>query len=182
MARRLFLALLLAAGAQMLRLAAVLPDPVASHFGGSGAADGWMSRDAFVGVYAAVVAASLGPLAAVAFGLGRAPVAWINVPHREHYLAPERREATLAALSEYIAALGALALTFLIAVMEMVRVANLATPPRLPDTFIPALALFAVATVVILIRRFPRPAQTTSSSTRPKGGLGEGPGTNHRTG
>ena len=72
-----------------------LPDPVATHFGFGYFANGWMTRDgylrfmlAFATVLPVVIVAMIGWLPRV-FPRG------INIPHRDLWLAPERRGATL---------------------------------------------------------------------------------------
>jgi len=71
------------------------PERVATHFGPSGQADGWMSRGpaaAFQTVLQVVF-----PWFFVAIGqwVGKLPNAMINVPHKEYWLAPDRRQESL---------------------------------------------------------------------------------------
>jgi Protein of unknown function (DUF1648) len=91
-----------------------LPQKVASHFDFYGRANGWMNRDACVhftvGLGFFVPALIIGLMA----GAGKIPVSFINLPHRDYWLAPERRKAALAVLfrsSLWFAALNVLFVT-----------------------------------------------------------------------
>jgi hypothetical protein len=80
-----------------------LPERVATHFGGTGAPTGWMTRVPHeklmlgfgLGVPLFVLLVFLGVRALGGVGL--------NIPHRYYWLSPERREVTL----DFIAAHGA---------------------------------------------------------------------------
>ena len=78
-----------------------LPGKVASHFDMAGHADGWMSRascvDFTIGLGILMPAFIVGIIA----GAGKIPVSFINMPHRDYWLAPERRKAALAVLFRY---------------------------------------------------------------------------------
>lgn len=107
-AARAILAVSLAAGLGHLALVAPrLPERVASHFDLAGRPDGWMSQGAFALVYAALeLFVGLVFVGVVELTL-RAPKQWINVPHREHWLAPEREAATRATIARDLAWIGA---------------------------------------------------------------------------
>jgi len=85
---------------------AQLPDVVASHFNARGVANGWQPKSLFFEFFAGAVAIA----AFLAFGVpaifSKIPTAMINLPHREYWLAPERREETLAFLNGYLAWFG----------------------------------------------------------------------------
>ena len=89
------------------------------------------------------------------------PVARINLPDRDHWLAPERRAETLAALSARSIGFAALLTVFLCFVHWLVVRANRLQPPRLDESsFIVGLMLFALAAAVwlaLLVMRFRRP-------------------------
>jgi len=138
----------------------LLPDPMVARFGFAGEPGGWSSKTAFFVVYLAVVALT----AVFAFGVPALAAAWpsvINIPHRAHWLAPERRSATLGFLHEHFAWFACAMLVFIVAVTELVLRANLAPEPRLPSAAFWALMLayggFVALWIVVLFRRFPRP-------------------------
>jgi len=73
-----------------------LPPIVATHFGAGGVADGWMSRDGYT-IFAMLLTVLL-PLVVFA-SVGWLPYRcerFVNLPHRDVWLAPPHRAATLA--------------------------------------------------------------------------------------
>jgi amino acid transporter len=78
-----------------------LPDRVASHFDLNGQPNGWMSRQTCVGFTVGIgvflPALIVGKMAFA----GCIPVSWVNLPHRDYWLAPERRKSTLSVLLIY---------------------------------------------------------------------------------
>src|SRR5271156_6894280 len=92
------LLLALCAGTYVWVSGAALPDMVASHFGPSGTANGFMARASYVHFMLVLIVAlplSLGLLPGLLVGL---PGVRINLPNRDYWLAPSRRAATIAAL------------------------------------------------------------------------------------
>jgi uncharacterized membrane protein len=116
--------LLAAAVAQCAYYYPRLPDPVASHFGWDGRPDGWTSRAVFFIAYLGVLALSLGLLYGVARLIRSLPDGLINIPHREHWLSPVRREATLDFVQRRLGWCAAATVLFLLIVFQDVIVAN----------------------------------------------------------
>jgi uncharacterized membrane protein len=111
-----------------MRLAAVwdrLPTRMATHFGPSGAADGWMSKTGFV-LFSVVVGGGV-TLLMLSSGswLRLLPPSMVNLPHAAYWMADERREAGLARVGEWMAWFGVLIAAMLVAVDELVLRANL---------------------------------------------------------
>jgi hypothetical protein len=142
--------------------AAVLPDRVASHFGPRGEANAWMSKEANL-LYLGGVGLGL-PL----FILGLTyvtrffPDSTFNLPHRDYWLAPERRKQTVDFLFHQSFWMAGLTQLFLSWVNFLAIIGNRQTPQRLsmPGLWI-ALVLFLVALgfwIASLIRYFDRPA------------------------
>lgn len=100
--RLAILLLLVLAFLQYAYFAPLLPERVASHFDAAGQADGWSSKTAFFVFNLAFVAG----MALLFLGLtawqGRIPSAWINLPHKDYWLAPERRAATLETIQRQV--------------------------------------------------------------------------------
>jgi uncharacterized membrane protein len=102
-----------------------LPDTMASHFDGWGVANAWSSPAGFFSVVLLVVALNL--LLFVA--MPRLIVAdrlRVNVPHRDYWLAPERRRQTLARIADFLGWFGVASLLLAVAVVQLVMDANLA--------------------------------------------------------
>jgi len=146
-------ALLLAAGAAFVWWSSgSLPDPVASHFDARGTANGTLSLEAYrvfmTGLVVLVPALlyALGGLAA------RLPVRFVNLPNRSHWLAPERRAATLQSLSTFGAWAALATLALLCGVHALVVHANAAHPPHLDAA--PVAAAVGAYLVVLLVGMF----------------------------
>jgi len=123
-----------------------LPAQIASHFGAGGAPNGWMSRNTYL-LFMLAFAVVL-PIAVV-LGmtvLPRRKVNAINIPHREFWLEPARREATLRFLAAHACWLGSLVVVFIAAIHLLLIEANATQPPRLPTAmFYTLLVVFVVA-------------------------------------
>src|SRR5207237_1170658 len=75
-----------------------LPERVATHFDASGQPNGWMSRHGHI-IFIMLLGLALPLLVAGSFFCLRFfPGRGINLPHREYWLAPERRAGTFSYL------------------------------------------------------------------------------------
>jgi len=141
------------AAAQMLHYHPLLPDSIAVHFGTDGEPNGWSDKTAFVLTYGATEAFIV--LFGVAFALliGRIPASLVNIPHREYWLSPERREDTAEFLSDQILWIEAATLGFLMAIAQLVFKGNLGdASPRLSGDFWYVLVAFVGATLWFALR------------------------------
>jgi hypothetical protein len=157
----LFLVLLMGAAASIELSTGALPERVATHFGGDGLANGFLSREFYRNF---LLGFALGvPLFVVAMlsWFPRFFPRWTNLPNRDYWLAPERREASLRFLSQHALRLGCMLVALLWGVSWLVVRANRFSPPRLENTsFLLLLAAFLLGTVgwiVLLYRRFGKP-------------------------
>ncbi|MGB6683779.1 MAG: DUF1648 domain-containing protein [Candidatus Acidiferrum sp.] len=89
---------------------AQLPEVVASHFNARSVANGWQPKSVFFEFFAGTVAIAAFLTFGISAIISRMPVAMINLPNREYWLAPDHREETLAFLSGYFAWFGCAAL------------------------------------------------------------------------
>ena len=137
-----------------------LPPVVASHFGPGGVANGFMARGAYTALMLALVVAVPALVAWSTLLLGVLPTKLINLPHRQYWLAPQRRAATLEALTALSLRFAFVLVVFLCFVHWLVVRANAVRPATLPETqLFVGLAVFAMATLLwlfILFRRFGR--------------------------
>lgn len=145
----------------MWATSAGLPAVVASHFAASGQANGFMPRGMYLGIMLGIgIGAPLlvGLLpGALVKGDGRN----LNLPNRDYWLAPERREETIAFLRGHGQWFAAAVALFLAYVHWLVVLANRLQPPMLSSSAISSgLIVFFVALAVwigVLFYRFRRP-------------------------
>jgi uncharacterized membrane protein len=150
------------AGVFILYTSQYLPDRVATHFGIDGRPDGWMSRGGYL---AFMLAFMIGMSAFVSFAVGALPrkfPQWTNIPHRDYWLAPGRRDESARFLSAHGKRLAYLIVVMMLGMHYTILLANHMKPPTLPgSTFTSIIVGFALALVwwiVRLYRRFPKPA------------------------
>jgi uncharacterized membrane protein len=159
--RTLYLASIALAVIEGLSCYSLLPARMAIHFNASGAADGSGYKQQFFIFYGIMV----GVLSLLFWGLPlvirMAPSSLINLPNKDYWLAPERKEQTLARLSDQMLFTGCMALLLMDGILFLVIKANLSTPPVLPAAWLWGLIVaFIVANVVwtiSLIKSFRRP-------------------------
>ena len=153
-----------------------LPDQVATHFGGSGDPDGWMSRGANLGFSLAMSLLLVGLMPVIAWATTLGDLTFVNFPtkaQKEYWTRPENRAAFRAKFVESMAAFGAMLALFLVAMeIEMVA-ANHREPPHMGVSMWVALGVFLAGTgwwIVDLFRILripPGAAQATQEPTGP---------------
>ncbi len=111
---------------------AQLPPVVASHFSGSGAADGFMPRASYAVLMTVLAVGIPGMLSFFATRFMDSPHPPVNIPNRAYWLAPERREATLRYLGSRLRWLGLGVMVFLCYIHGLVLLANREQPAALP--------------------------------------------------
>ena len=145
------LMLLLATAVFVLLSGSSLPPVVASHFGASGKANGFMPRRVYLGFTLALTVGLPLLLVCVHSSVRFIPPRFINLPHREYWLAPERVAATFAFLQSQSISFAAFLAVFLCFVHWLVVRANAVQPPHLSGSlFVAGLVVFLVALVVWL--------------------------------
>lgn len=102
-----------------------LPAKVASHFDIHGEPNGWMSRETCVGFTVGLGILLPALIVGVMGGAGRIPVSFINLPHRDYWLAPERRQAALALLLRYALWFACMNVLFVTGIHWLIVQANL---------------------------------------------------------
>lgn len=160
--RRLPAAALLASLALCLGQAAYfygrLPPVAVSHFDAQGNPNGWMDRSSLIGL---CVGTEL--LIAAVFGIfklamSRVPASMMNLPHRELWLAPERRVETLDWISGSMMWMGAATLLLLFDVFGQMFRVNLGAATELshPRAALGVYLAFSGLWMVLYWRRFSR--------------------------
>lgn len=140
-----------------------LPDRLASHFDAAGHANGWSSKGAYFALQAFILLVMTGCFGALPAWLERAPTTLLNLRHKDYWLAPERRVATLARVASALTWFGCVALVLVTSVTSLVIRFNLSREQVLPAAPIWTLlggfvvcAALLVMRLVYLGRRPPR--------------------------
>jgi uncharacterized membrane protein len=130
-----------------------MPHRMASHFAADGRANGWQSREAFFVLMLLVTSTSaivgfLAPRQIAAKSNAR-----INLPHRDYWLAPERRDQTMRFISATMAWFACGILFVLISGTYLALQANLA-PDHLfhSEAMLVVLVGFLLGLLSILVR------------------------------
>lgn len=133
---------------------------MASHFGAGGAPNGWMSRSSFAWFSILPVSVVLFVTFIVPLLVAKLPPSLINLPNKDYWLAPERKDEAMRRFGVRMEWLGVLLLAFLAIVYELVFQANLTRTGLANGPFIVALVaylLLNVLWIVSLIRAFSLP-------------------------
>lgn len=129
-----------------------LPERMATHFGGGGQPDGWMSRGDYVRFM--MVFGLVFPLfvPAICYVARFLPKELWNIPHRDYWFAPERRRETLAYLFDHSLWLAPLMVAFVIGMhFTTVRANSLAQPQLSMTTTLAMAGLFLVGVAIWLV-------------------------------
>jgi uncharacterized membrane protein len=152
LSRAAILLFLLLAVVQFLYFTPLLPDQVATHFDATGQPDDWSSKQMFMAgnlIFA-------GGMAAMFLGLTslvkKLPDEWINMPNKDYWLAPERRDQTLASLQSQMEWLSAITVALLVGIAQITIDANLAGKPLNDGQFWILFGVYMLAVVVWLVR------------------------------
>ena len=142
-----------------------LPARVATHFGADGVPNAWSDRDGAIHLYLLTVVGISLVLLLVTALLGVLPPSTINMPNRDHWLAPERREETTRKMTNRMAIFGVGMGLFLIAMFDLTFRASMQTAVALPNStflvYLGAFLAFVLLWVISLYRAFRMPDPET---------------------
>lgn len=103
----------------------LLPERIASHFGPSGAPDGWMESSFFIKINLAVIAFLVLSLYSASNRMRTVDPAAMRLPNKDYWLAPERRAETIEFLSGYFLWFGAATMVLMLDIFRQVFQYNL---------------------------------------------------------
>jgi uncharacterized membrane protein len=143
-----------------------LPERMAIHFDAKGNPNDWLDK-----LPATLLSAGLIVFVPVFFiGISQIaywlPASLINIPHREYWLASERRNATLNWMTGWMLWFAVLISIFVLAINHLTFTANRDALPLSPFWFWSSLGIFLSTTfvmVAIMIRRFHLPTRRAKS-------------------
>ena len=135
-----------------------LPERMATHFSGDGRANGWMSRTAHLWFTTGLGLGLPGAVVGICYAIRFFPVGLLNIPHRDYWMAPERRGATYDFIFHHSLWLACLAVAFVIGIHLSIVQANKVFPPMLASGSLMIILVGFVTGVVVwsflLLRRF----------------------------
>ncbi|MFM7056265.1 MAG: DUF1648 domain-containing protein [Planctomycetota bacterium] len=135
----------------------LLPERVATHFGADGVPNDWMNRTPATLVLGGFQLVFPLVLLSVVRLLKWIPNGLINIPHREYWLATERREASLAWLEGPMSSIAGLTAVLMVTTSHLTFRANMQSGRLEEIPFFVCLILYLAATfrlVFRILRRF----------------------------
>lgn len=137
-----------------------LPERIATHFAASGRPDGWMSRESHLRFMMTFGFGFPLLVPVVVYCCRFLPVGLVNIPHRDYWLAPDRKGESMNFLFAHSLWLGCATVLFVTGCHWMVADANRQSPPHLSmgnllvvtGGFLAMLAVW----IAMLLRRFMR--------------------------
>ena len=131
-----------------------LPDTMASHFGLSGRADSYMSKEGFFLVVALVGGGALAAVFASPILIRRLPPSLINLPNRHYWLAnDERREIAIQRVADLLGGMGVATAALLAVAIELVMQANLHRTNFDNRTFMIVMAAYLGFAIYVFIQK-----------------------------
>lgn len=151
--RIVFLLALLVCIGEMFRLWGISPQQMAAHFNAQGDPDRFVTKPEFfwfqIQTLFIVVLVSL-PLQVLLLVV---PPNLINMPNREYWLAPERKEETLGRLSDFGSLMFGVILLAILAAFEISVYANLQTPVHFNAGLMGAVMAVSMGVIVLMLIR-----------------------------
>lgn len=144
-----------------------LPDRVATHFNWNGVPDDWMTKSAATALMLAMQLLVPWFLVGITAMTAWMPVSLINIPHREYWLAPERRRESLAFLNRELAGIALAVAWFMAAVSHLAFEANIAGGPLSTSAMLGLLGVYMTVVLGIvgrIIWRFRTPKRNADAS------------------
>ncbi len=151
---RIFFALVALAIIQVAYYYPQMPDTLASHFDGLGAPNAWASREGFFVLYAVILLMLVVVFVFVPGWSEKRASFGMKIPHRDHWLAAKRIEATRQFFRRQMILMGIVHLSLAIYVMQLAILANFEQQPRLHGSIYWALGLYFVFLIAWLIHFF----------------------------
>ena len=150
--KTVYFLMLVAGFIQWVRYYPLLPERMASHFGYDGTPNGWQPKDAFFLIMLLAVGLTFSVSFLVPRRIAARPDDKINLPHREYWLAPARREETFRFIAAQMAWFGC-AILFLVLFATFLAIrANLSPGGRFDNrTMMEVMAAFLFLLVLWLV-------------------------------
>jgi serine/threonine-protein kinase len=109
-----------------------LPSVVASHFDAAGQPNAHMPRENYIALYTAMLVLVPSCVAALPWMIAKIPMAYVNLPNRAYWLAPEKMAETKQVLQSYMSVLACGLVCFMTGIHWLVLQAHQNNPIRIP--------------------------------------------------
>lgn len=131
-----------------------LPDPMASHFGPSGRADAFMSKEGFFLVMVLLGGGSIAAVFASPTLIRNLPPSLVSLPNRDYWLASdERREVAIGRIAGLLGWVGLATAALLAAVIELAVQANLHRQNLDNAAFMFVLVAYFAVVLAVFVRK-----------------------------
>ena len=141
-----------------------LPDRLASHFGASGAADGWSSRSDYLALNIIITLLVVVGLPAIGLAATRGSGMGLSIPHKEYWLRPENRHELRRRLGSDLLFFAAATAALLAWIDVLVVLANESPAQSMGASPWVAMGVYLVVvlgwTVWVVTKRYAVPAQS----------------------
>ena len=127
-----------------------MPDEVASHFGTGGQPDGWTSKASFITFYLVFTGLMALMFLGISFGMSKIPVSLINLPNKDYWLSPERKQNTFDFMFWYMLCFGSATLLLMLDILYQSFQVHLGKAETLPH-FMLSLGLYLGITGVWIV-------------------------------
>lgn len=136
-----------------------LPARIASHFGPNGQPDGWSGKEEFLIVYFVVVGVVIVLFAGLPALMSILPASLINLPNKDYWFAPERRQDTLETLRYYPLWFASATMLLVIDIMRQAFLVNIGPNKSLdhPKLSIALFFGFVIAWAIGFFLKFRKP-------------------------
>ena len=134
-----------------------LPERVATHFGANGQPNDWMDRTSGTVLMLVVQVAVPWLIVGLAYLTKYLPASLINIPHREYWLAPERRATSLFYVQRLVIAIACVMSMFMMSINHLIFRANMAATSLNMTAFTVVMVLYLSGMAVLVVamwRRF----------------------------
>ena len=152
--QRIFFALAGLAVLQTVYYYPQMPEVIASHFDGLGAANAWSGKAGFFVLYLAIILLLVVVFIYTPIWSMRRSRFGMKIPHPEYWLAPERIEQTKRFFRQQMAIMGVLHIALAIYVMQLAILANFEPEPRIHESIFWVLAIYFAVLILWLIYFF----------------------------
>jgi uncharacterized membrane protein len=128
-----------------------LPAQVAQHFGAFGQPDAWGSKMQFLIMHVVTISFMAAMILGSGLGMTKIPNSMINVPNKDYWLAPERREQTVAYIQSRLLWLGSCVMIFWLDLAHQSFQVHLGAATKLNHVWVSSTILLTVSAMWCMV-------------------------------